>query len=431
MNILIKHGRIIDVKQGVDLIGDLYIRDGHIVELGETVVPYETPDEVIDATGLIVMPGMIDMHVHLRDPGLTYKEDIETGTAAAAMGGFTTVACMPNTNPTTDTPETVSYILRRADETGYAHVLPIAAVTYGLKGDEMTDLEALHAAGAVAFSDDGRPVLHASHMRDALLRGARMGTPIISHCEELDLAKGVMNEGEVSARLGVPGIPNLCEDLMIARDITIAESLDVPVHIAHVSTASGVELIRNAKIRGVKVTAETGPHYFSLTDDEVERIGAYAKVNPPLRTQTDVEAIADGLADGTLDVIATDHAPHHADEKAKGLMTAPSGLVGLETALAVSLTYLHRAEKMPLKDIIYKLTAAPADILGIPAGTLRLGAVADVAILDPEAKWTVDAEAFASKGRNTPYNGMTLYGRVKYTICAGRFTMKNGVLWRD
>jgi len=431
MNLLITHGRIIDVKNGVDMIGDLYIRDGYIVELGEKVVPYETPDEIIDASGMIVMPGMIDIHVHLREPGFEYKEDIETGTASAAMGGFTTVACMPNTNPVTDSPEVLAHIIKRAAEVGYAKVLPIAAITKGQKGEEMTDLESLHAAGAAAFSDDGRPVVKASHMADAMKRAAKLGVPVISHCEELDMAKGAMNEGEVSRRLGVAGIPNLAEDLMIAREVTLAEELDVPVHIAHVSTASGVEIVRNAKIRGVKVTCETCPHYFSLTDDEVERIGAYAKVNPPLRTQVDVEAIADGLADGTIDVLATDHAPHHADEKAKGLEKAPSGLVGLETALAVSITYLHRAEKMPLKDIIYKLTAAPAAVMGIDAGTLRLGAPADVTVFDPNAKWTVNAEKFASKGRNTPYEGMTLYGKVKYTICNGKITVKNGILWRD
>ena len=428
MNLFITHGRIIDVANGIDMIGDLYIRDGRIVELGETVLPYEAPDEIIDATGLIVMPGMIDIHVHLREPGLEYKEDIETGTAAAAMGGFTMVAAMPNTKPVTDSAEVLAHILNRAEEVGYAKVLPIAAVTKGQAGEEMNDLEALHAAGAKAFSDDGRPVPKASHMVEAMRRCASLGVPVISHCEELDLATGCMNEGEVSARLGVKGIPNLAEDLMIAREITIAEALDLPVHIAHVSTASGVELIRNAKIRGVKVTCETCPHYFSLTDDEVERIGTYAKVNPPLRTQADVEAIADGLADGTIDVLATDHAPHHADEKAKGLEKAPSGLVGLETALAVSLTYLHRAEKMPLKDILYKLTAAPAAVMGIDAGTLRLGAPADVAIIDPDEKWVVEPEKFASKGRNTPYAGMTLYGKVKYTICDGRITVKNGVL---
>ncbi len=428
MNILITNGRIIDVKNGIDMTGDVYIRDGHIVEFGEQVTPYEAPDELIDAKGMVVMPGMVDIHVHLREPGFTHKEDIQSGTASAAMGGFTSVACMPNTNPVTDSPEVLSYIIDRAKEVGYANVYPIAAITKGQKGEEMTDLEQLHKAGAVAFSDDGRPVLKASHMADAMLRAAKLNVPVISHCEELDMAKGVMNEGEVSRRLEVDGIPNLAEDLMIAREVTLAEELDVPVHIAHVSTASGVEIIRNAKIRGVKVTCETCPHYFSLTDEEVEHLGTNAKVNPPLRTNEDVERILDAVADGTIDVIATDHAPHHADEKAKGLKDAPSGLVGLETALAVSLTYLHRVGKMPLKDIIYKLTAAPADILGIDAGTLRLGAPADIAIVDLNEKWTVDASCFASKGRNTPYEGMTLYGKVKYTICGGRIVVKNGAL---
>ncbi len=428
MDILITNGRIIDVKNGIDMIGDLYVKDGRIIELGEHVVPYEAPDELIDAKGMIVMPGMVDIHVHLRDPGFTHKEDIKSGTAAAAMGGFTSVACMPNTNPVTDTPEVISYIKERAKEVGYAHVYPIAAITKGQKGEEMTDLEELYKAGAAAFSDDGRPVIKTSHMADAMARAAKLNVPVISHCEDLDMAKGVMNEGEVSRRLGVDGIPNLAEDLMIAREVTIAEELDVPVHIAHVSTASGAEIIRNAKIRGVKVTCETCPHYFSLTDEEVENLGANAKVNPPLRTSEDVERIADAVADGTIDVIATDHAPHHADEKAKGLTAAPSGLVGLETALAVSLTYLHRVGKMPLKDIIYKLTAAPADILNIEAGTLGLGKPADITIVDIDEKWTVDASRFASRGRNTPYDGMTLYGKVKYTICGGRITVKNGEL---
>ncbi len=428
MDILITNGRIIDVKNGIDMIGDLYVKDGRIIKLGEHITPCKAPDEIIDAKGMVVMPGMVDIHVHLRDPGFTHKEDIKSGTAAAAMGGFTSVACMPNTNPVTDSAEVISYIKERAKEVGYAHVYPIAAITKGQKGEEMTDLEELYKAGAAAFSDDGRPVIKTSHMADAMARAAKLGVPVISHCEDLDLAKGVMNEGEVSRRLGVDGIPNLCEDLMIAREVTIAEELDVPVHIAHVSTASGAEIIRNAKIRGVKVTCETCPHYFSLTDEEVANLGTNAKVNPPLRTSEDVKRIADAVADGTIDVIATDHAPHHADEKAKGLTAAPSGLVGLETALAVSLTYLYRVGKMPLADIISKLTAAPADVLGIEAGTLGIGKPADITVVDIDEKWTVDANKFASRGRNTPYDGMTLYGKVKYTICAGRITVKNGEL---
>ncbi len=423
MNILIRNGRIIDVAGGLDMVGDMYISDGIIADIGLSLHPDQIPDEVIDASGKLVLPGLVDIHVHLRDPGLTYKEDIGSGTLAAAYGGFTTVAAMPNTIPVADSPETIKYV---AETEAYAHVIPVAAITVGQNGQELCDFDALYAAGAGAFSDDGKDVRNSRFMRTALLKANQLGVPLLAHCEDSDLANGgAVNEGEVSYKLGVPGIPDESEALAVARNITLAEILDAKVHICHVSTASSVEIIRAAKIRGVKVTAETGPHYFSLTDETVLTHGANAKMNPPLGDQNDVNAVIEGLKDGTIDVIATDHAPHSAEEKSRGLVKAPSGIVGLETSLAMSLTYLYHAGHMPLKDVLYKLTAAPASIMGIDAGTLRLGAAADICIADPDEEWTVDTAKFKSKNHNCPYDGMKLRGRVKYTICGGKITCQS------
>lgn len=426
MNILIRNGRIIDVASGLDMIGDIYLSDGIIADIGQKLHPDEIPDEVIDATGKVILPGLVDIHVHLRDPGLTYKEDIESGTLAAAYGGFTTVAAMPNTVPAGDSVETIKYVAETAEKVGHARVLPVAAITIGQNGQELCDLDALYAAGAAAFSDDGKDVPNSRYMRTAILKANQLGIPVLAHCEDIALVNGgVINEGEVSEQLGVPGIPDESEALAVARNIALAELLDAKIHICHVSTAASVEVIRAAKIRGAKVTAETGPHYFSITDKMVLSHGANAKMNPPLGDDADVQAIIEGLADGTLDVIATDHAPHAVEEKERGLLKAPFGIVGIETSFAMSMTYLYHSGRMPLKDVLYKMTAAPASIMNINAGTLKLGAPADVCIVDLDEEWTVDVTKFKSKNHNCPFDGMKLRGRVKYTICGGKITCQS------
>jgi dihydroorotase len=426
MNILIRSGRIIDVASGIDLVGDMCISDGVITDIGSSLRPEKIPDEVIDAKDKLVLPGLVDIHVHLRDPGLTYKEDIESGTLAAAWGGFTTVAAMPNTSPAGDAPDTVKYVLDKSNKVGYCRVLPVAAITIGQKGETLCDLDSLFEAGAAAYSDDGRPVENSRFMREALKKAAQHGIPVLSHCEDMSLTdEGVINEGEVSKLLGVKGIPDESESLAVARDIALAEILDLKVHICHVSTESSVEMIRAAKIRGVKVTAETCPHYFTLTDKAVLTYGANAKMNPPLGSEQDLRAVIAGLADGTIDAITTDHAPHSKEEKSRGLEKSPSGIIGLETALALSLTKLYREGNMPLKDVLYKMTAAPAGIMGIDAGRLNPGVRADITVIDPDEEWTVDVSKFKSKSKNCPYHGMKLYGRVKYTICGGKITCQS------
>ena len=360
------------------------------------------------------------MHVHLREPGFTYKEDIASGTAAAARGGFTSVACMPNTRPAVDSPEGVRYILDRPAECCGIRVWPIAAVSRGEQGEALTDAHALKEAGAVALSDDGVPVQNANLMRDALIRAKRTGLTVLSHCEDATMVRNyAVNEGRVSRTLGLPGRPAIAEELMVMRDAMLAEETGGAVHICHISTAGSVEIVRQFKKRGVAITCETCPQYFTLTEEEVLTRGSMARVNPPLRTRQDVEAVIRGLQDGTIDAIATDHAPHSAQEKARPLAEAPSGMVGLETALGVTLTALYHTGKMDLSDLLKKLTFHPACILRIPKGRLSLGGEADFTIFDPNEMWTVDPERFASKGRNTPFAGKKLRGKVKYTIVGG------------
>ena len=424
VKLLIRQGRLIDPVGGIGGVMDVLIEDGKVAVIGSDL--REPEAEVIDARGLVVCAGLVDMHVHLREPGFEYKETIETGCAAAAAGGFTAVACMPNTRPAVDTPEQVEYVRRRAAEACGVRVFPIGAVSMGERGEALTDAEALKAAGAVALSDDGMPVQNANLMRDALIRAHRHGLTVLSHCEDADMVQNrAVNEGRISRQLRLDGRPAIAEELQVCREAMLAEETGAAVHICHISTAKSVSIVRRYKKRGVQITCETCPQYFTLTEDEILTKGPLARVNPPLRTRADVEGVIAGLKDGTIDAIATDHAPHSAEEKARPLTEAPSGMVGLETALAVTLTSLYHSGHMGLSDIIRKMTMNPACILRIPKGRLAIGADGDVVIFDPEEKWTVDPERFRSKGRNTPFAGAELQGRVKYTVVGGKIVFQD------
>lgn len=415
MELLIKNARVVSPADGINSKADILVRDGKIAAIGENL---SSDGEVIGADGLYAIPGLVDMHVHLRDPGQTHKEDILSGCRAAAAGGVTSLLAMPNTSPVTDNPETVKYILDKAKGAD-ARVYVAASITKGLKSEEPTDLEALKAAGAVGLSDDGRPVENTKYLSDAMKLAPKLGMTVVAHCEDLFLADGgKINQGEVSEKLGVKGIPAAAEDCGTAREIALAAAENVPVHICHVSTKTSVALVRDAKRRGVKVTAETAPHYFSLTEKELLSRDADFRMNPPLRTAEDVEAITEGLLDGTLDCIATDHAPHAPEEKAD-FAAAPNGSIGMETSLAVGITYLVKTGILPFDELVKKMSVNPAKILGISAGTLSVGAPADIALVDLDEKWTVDVEKLHGKSKNTPFKGMTLTGRVRKTILDG------------
>jgi dihydroorotase len=419
MNILIKNGHIIDPANKVDDKLDVLMSDGKISRLGKPGSIPANSNAVIDAAGMFVVPGLIDMHVHLREPGFEYKETIATGTAAAMAGGFTSVCCMPNTNPVNDNRSVTEFILAQA-RSAPAQVFPIGAITKGSKGEELSEMGELHAAGCVAISDDGKPVMNASMMRRAMEYSKIFGMLIISHCEDSTLScKGVMNDGIVSTELGLRGIPSAAEDVMTARDISLAELTGCRLHIAHVSTAGSVRLIRDAKSRGAKVTAETCPHYFSLTEEAVRGYNTLAKMNPPLRTADDVAAIKQGLKDGTIDVIATDHAPHAMDEKSGEFDYAPFGVVGLETALGLTLKLVAEGI-LSMAEVIRKLSVNPALILNLNKGTLSVGADADMTLIDSNVNWTVDASQFKSKSKNTPFDGWKLRGKAVRTIVGGK-----------
>lgn len=418
MKLLIKQGRLVDPVGGIGGVMDVLVEDGKVVAIGSKV--HDEEAQVIDANGFVVSAGLVDMHVHLREPGFEYKETIETGCAAAAKGGVTSIACMPNTKPVIDTPELVAFVQEQAKKACGVNVLPIAAVSKGQQGKELTDTGALAAAGVVAFSDDGVPIQDANLMRDALIIARDHKLPILTHSEDAGMVCNyAVNEGEVSRKLGIPGRPAIAEELMIMRDAMLAEETGSAVHVCHVSTARSVDIVRQYKKKGVRITCETCPQYFTLTEDEVLKQGTMARVNPPLRTQKDVEAIIAGLQDGTIDAIVTDHAPHSAEEKARPLTEAPSGMVGLETSLAISLTMLYHTGKMDLSTLLRKMTVEPSRILGVRKGRLALGEDADIVIFDPNEEWIVDPGQFASKGRNTPFGGYKLKGRVKYTIVGG------------
>lgn len=419
MKLLIRQGRLVDPVGGIGGVMDILIEDGKVAVIGSNI--NEPGAKLIDASGMVVCAGLVDMHVHLREPGFEYKETVETGALAAARGGFSSIACMPNTRPAVDSPEQIDFLKGKAAAACGVHVWPIGAVTRGQKGQALTDFEALKAAGAVALSDDGVPVQNANLMRDALIRAHRHGLTVLSHCEDADMVQNrAVNEGRISRQLRLDGRPAIAEELQVCREAMLAEETGAAVHICHVSTAGSVEIIRQFKKKGVAITCETCPQYFTLTEDKVLEQGSLARVNPPLRTKLDVEAILEGLRDGTIDVIATDHAPHSVEEKAKPLAEAPSGMVGLETALGVTLTALYHTGFMDLSDILKKMTFHPACILRIPKGRLSLGGEADFTIFSPDEEWTVEPDQFASKGRNTPFKGRKLKGRVKYTIVGGR-----------
>lgn len=415
--ILIRGARVLDPSSGMDLTADVRIDDGKITAVGSGLSGDGCT--ILEAAGLCCAPGLVDMHVHLREPGQTHKEDIHSGCRAAAAGGVTSVVCMPNTTPACDTPERVRWIREKAADAD-ARVYPAAAITASLSGEELTDFEALKKAGAVAVTDDGRPVPTADMMMQAMERAAACGLPVLSHCEELTLVRGgIMNEGAVSRALGVPGIHRGAEEVATAREIAIAAATGCPVHICHVSTKGSAQLIRDARRRGVPVTGETAPHYFTMTDARLQDRDADYRMNPPLRSEEDVAAILASIADGTLTVIATDHAPHAPWEKAD-FEKAPNGALGLETSLAAGITALVRPGHISLLRLLYLMSTAPARLLGIPGGTLEPGAAADIVLFDPEEVWTVDPGQLHSKSRNTPFKGMELIGRVRFTLLGGR-----------
>lgn len=417
-NLLIKNATVVSPADKLNGKYDILVKNGKIESVGKDI-SFDGGCEVINAEGLYAVPGLVDMHVHLRDPGQTEKEDIISGCNAAAAGGVTSLLAMPNTTPATDSAEVVRYILDKS-KSANSHVYVAASITKGLKSLEPTDIEEVKRAGAIALTDDGRPVENTKFLSDAMKKAPLCGMHIVAHCEDLYLADGgKINEGEVSKKLGVKGIPASAEDCGTAREIALAAALDVPVHICHVSTKTSVELIRDAKNRGVKVTAETAPHYFSLTENELLKRDADFRMNPPLRTMADVDEIINGLLDGTLDAIATDHAPHTPKDKSD-FESAPNGSIGMETSLAVGITCLVKRGLMSFEKLIEKMSVNPAKILGINAGTLAVGAAADIALVDLDEEWVVDTQKLHGKSKNTPFKGRRLYGKVKKTILDGK-----------
>lgn len=430
MKILIKGGLVVDPVCGKVLKKDILVVDGKIAGTGTNLS--QSGVQVIDAAGRLVAPGLIDMHVHLREPGFEAKETIYTGTRAAARGGFTSVACMPNTDPVIDNAALITSLINRARCGGLVNVYPVGAITRGSRGEELAEMGDMAGAGAVAFSDDGMPVMNSGLMRKAMQYAGMLGVTIISHSEEKSLsAGGCMHEGYISTILGLKGIPACAEEVMVARDILLAEETGCRVHIAHVSTAGSVRLLKEAKARGVRVSAEAAPHHFTLTDEAVMGFDTFTKVNPPLRTGDDVAAVKQGLADGTIDVIATDHAPHTAEEKDVEYERAPFGIAGLETAVGLVWTELVNTGVLTPLQAITCMTLNPARILGIPKGTLETGADADITIIDPGLAEAVDPASFASKGRNTPFAGRMLKGLPWLTMVSGRVVMRGGILEED
>jgi dihydroorotase len=421
--ILLKGGRLVDPSQQLDEVGDLLVVDGVVEAIGRIGDVRRDGDalDTIDCMGRVVAPGFVDVHCHLREPGREEVETIASGARAAAAGGFTAVCAMPNTDPVTDNQAAVGFIISQAKKAGGARVYPIGAISIGEMGETLAEFGEMVGAGAVAVSDDGKPVVSAQLMRTALEYARTFGIPVADHCEEPTLAAGgAMNEGLVSARLGLRGIPAEAEEIMAIRDILLARLTGGHIHLCHMSTKGSVELIRWGKERGINVTAEVCPHHLSLTEDSVEGYNTNAKMNPPLRTAKDVEALQEAVKDGTIDVIATDHAPHHYDEKEREFANAPNGIIGLETALAVNLTWLVHRNIIDVPMLVERMACAPARLFKLPGGTLRKRGIADITVFDPDATWTVDASKFRSKGRNTPYAGMELRGQVECTLVGGR-----------
>ena len=418
--LLITGGTVVDPVAGTAAPGDVAVEDGRLVGVLRPGSGSAEGTTVLDARGLLVVPGLIDMHVHLREPGYEYKETVQTGVAAALAGGFTSLACMANTEPPNDSAAVTQYILDRARIAQGAHVYPIGALSLGLRGERLAEIGEMHRAGIVGISDDGRPVMDADLMRRALEYSLMFGLPVIVHEEDQHLAAGgAMNEGVTSLRLGLRGIPAAAEEVMIARDVALARLTGGRLHVAHVSTAGAVGLVRAAKAEGVPVTAEVTPHHLFLTEEAVAGYGTNAKMAPPLRTRADVEALRAGLADGTIDAIATDHAPHHPDEKDVEFDQAANGVVGLETELPLELRLVADGV-LDLQALVARMTTGPARILGLPGGTLAAGAPADLTLIDPERRWRVDARAFRSKSRNTPFEGWEMTGRAVAVLVGGR-----------
>jgi len=441
MTLLIKNGRVINPGDKTVRRADIYVKDGVIAEIidlpsgeaddscaaggadgviGMKDGAADAADGVIDAAGAYCMPGFIDMHVHLRDPGLTYKEDIATGGAAALHGGFTTIVAMPNTKPVADCPEVITYVQRRAAEVTKVHVLQVGSVTKGMAGEELSDIRGMAKAGCICLSEDGKSVMNSDLYRDAMRMAAEEDMTVLAHCEDINLVHGgVLNADGKAAQLGMPGITNAVEDIIAARDILLAKETGVRLHLCHCSTRDSVEMVRLAKADGVHVTAEVCPHHFSLSSDAIDGDDANFKMNPPLRTREDMETLRRGLSEDIMDVIATDHAPHAAEEKAQSIRKAPFGIVGLETAAALTYTNLVKPGLLTMMQMAEKMSYRPAQILGLNKGVIEVGAPADLTIFDADRAWTVDPDQFRSKGRNTPFAGMTLFGKVTATIVDG------------
>ena len=424
--ILIRGGRVIDPSRGADEVADLFLADGKVQASGRDL---GHPDDalVVDASGKVVAPGLIDLHVHLREPGQEDLETVATGAMAAAAGGFSAICAMPNTDPVTDNQAAVGFIVSQAQRAAKARVYPIGAVSLGQRGQQLAEFGELVGAGAVAVSDDGKPVASSHLMRTALEYARTFGIPVADHCEDLTLAEGgAMHEGLVSTRLGLKGIPAAAEEIMVARDILLAELTGGHVHLCHMSTRGSVELIRRAKEKGLRVTAEACPHHFTLTHEACEGYNTHAKMNPPLREPEDREAIRQALRDGTIDVICTDHAPHHYDAKEREFDDAPNGIIGLETALGLAVSELLEAGLLSLPELVNRMSVMPARIFGLQGGSLAPGAPADVVVFDPAAEWTVQPEQFYSKSRNTPFAGRRLRGRAETTIVRGHVVFARG-----
>lgn len=414
MNLWIKNGHIVDPATGRDEVGDLYVVNGKIAK--ELTGEYET----IDATGKYVMPGFVDLHVHLREPGFEYKETIRTGTMAAARGGFTGVCPMPNTKPATDSPERIQKILEIAKKDSPIHVYPVGAITIGQAGETLTDIEGMVKAGAKAISEDGKSVMDAALYEKAMKEAARLGIPVMAHCEDKNLVgKGAMNAGKVAERLGIPGITNAVEDVIVARDILLAKETGAKLHLCHCSTADSAKMIEEARKDGVNVSGEVCPHHFTLTEEDIVEDDANYKMNPPLRKKSDVEMLKEGLRKGIFEAISTDHAPHGEEEKKKSIADAPFGIVGSETAFALAVTELVKKGILTMPELVQKMSVNPCHILGVEGGSLAEGKPADITIADIDKEYLIEKDAFVSKGKNTPFDGKKVVGKVEYTIVGG------------
>ena len=425
MKLLIQNGHLLNPANGFDQVADLLIEDGQVTRISTSPI-FEEGARVIDATGLYVMPGFIDLHVHLRDPGLTYKETLATGSMAAARGGFTTICPMPNTKPVMDTPQKIEEIVERARKEAVVHILPIGSVTLGMEGKETTDVQGMKEAGAIAISEDGKSVMDSAVYAEGMKKAAEAGIPVFAHCEDIRLVRGgVMNAGEKATKLGLPGITNAVEDIIAIRDILLAEETGVHLHLCHCSTKYSVPMVEQARAKGLPVSAEVCPHHFAMCDEDITEDHGRFKMNPPLRSREDVAALKEGIRKNIMTCISTDHAPHAEEEKNCSMKQAAFGIVGLETAFALSVTELVEGGYLTPMELAAHMSLQPAQVIGIEKGDLSEGHCADIAIVDLKEKWVVDPLEFASKGKNTPFAGRELTGRVRYTICDGRVVFQD------